>query len=72
MLSEMFDMFVQSFWETRWSASPEWSARSGLPLGVLLYLTDRQGVLQNLAVNRVLGGIVNASARRRSSSCWSR
>jgi D-methionine transport system permease protein len=32
----------------------------GLPLGVLLYLTDRDGVLRNLAVNRVMGGVVNA------------
>lgn len=62
MLSEMFDMFVQSFWETliMVGISGAVGALVGLPLGVLLYLTDRQGVLQNLAVNRVLGGIVNA------------
>lgn len=62
MLSEMFDMFVQSFWETliMVGISGVVGALVGLPLGVLLYLTDRQGVLQNLAVNRVLGGIVNA------------
>ena len=62
MLSEMFDMFVQSFWETliMVGISGVVGALVGLPLGVLLYLTDRQGVLQNLAVNRVLGGIFNA------------
>lgn len=32
----------------------------GIPLGVLLRLTDRQGVLENTLVNRVVGGIVNA------------
>ncbi len=32
----------------------------GLPLGVLLYLTDRDGMLQNIAVNCMLGSIVNA------------
>jgi D-methionine transport system permease protein len=32
----------------------------GIPLGVLLRLTDRQGVLENPLVNRVVGGIVNA------------
>lgn len=32
----------------------------GVPLGVLLYLTDRQGVLENVALNRVMGVIVNA------------
>ncbi|GAA5017728.1 methionine ABC transporter permease [Kitasatospora paranensis] len=31
----------------------------GLPLGVLLVLTDRGGLLQNLPFNRVLGAVVN-------------
>nr|WP_223182905.1 MULTISPECIES: methionine ABC transporter permease [unclassified Streptomyces] len=31
----------------------------GLPLGILLVLTDRGGLLQNLAVNKVVGAIVN-------------
>ncbi|MEV7120899.1 methionine ABC transporter permease [Kitasatospora griseola] len=31
----------------------------GLPLGLLLVLTDKGGLLQNVAVNRVLGVIVN-------------
>lgn len=32
----------------------------GLPLGLLLILTDRNGLLQNIAVNRVVGAVVNA------------
>jgi D-methionine transport system permease protein len=62
MLNEMFDMFVQSFWETlvMVGISGLVGALVGLPLGVLLYLTDRQGVLQNVAVNRVVGMVVNA------------
>jgi D-methionine transport system permease protein len=62
MLSDMFDMFVQSFWETliMVGISGAVGALIGLPLGALLYLTDRQGVLQHVAVNRVLGTIVNA------------
>src|SRR5580698_4272187 len=62
MLSEMFDMFVQSFWETlvMVGISGFIGAALGLPLGVLLYLTDRDGVLRNLGMNRVIGGIVNA------------
>ncbi len=32
----------------------------GLPLGLVLVLTDRNGLMQNLAVNRVIGAIVNA------------
>ncbi|MGV9648134.1 methionine ABC transporter permease [Streptomyces sp. NPDC003554] len=31
----------------------------GLPLGVLLVLTDRGGLLQNLAANKVIGQVVN-------------
>ncbi|MFC9796296.1 methionine ABC transporter permease [Streptomyces sp. NPDC127584] len=31
----------------------------GLPLGILLVLTDRGGLLQNLPVNKVVGAIVN-------------
>lgn len=33
----------------------------GIPLGVILILTDRGGILQNLAVNRVLGLLINAA-----------
>lgn len=33
----------------------------GIPLGVILILTDRGGILQNLAVNRVLGLAINAA-----------
>lgn len=62
MLSEMFDMFVQSFWETliMVGISGLVGAVVGLPLGVLLYLTDRQGVLQNVALNRTMGVVINA------------
>jgi D-methionine transport system permease protein len=62
MLTEMFDMFVQSFWETlvMVGISSVVGAFFGLPLGVLLYLTDRQGVLRHSGINRVVGAIVNA------------
>ncbi len=33
----------------------------GIPLGVILILTDRGGILQNLTVNRTLGLIINAA-----------
>lgn len=62
MLSEMFGMFVQSFWETlvMVGISGLIGAALGVPLGVVLYLTDRDGVLRNMGVNRALGGVVNA------------
>ena len=37
------------------------AAALGIPLGVILVLTDRGGILQNLGVNRVLGFVVNAT-----------
>ena len=37
------------------------AALLGVPLGVILILTDRGGILQNLGINRVLGLIVNAT-----------
>lgn len=33
----------------------------GVPLGVALIVTDKGGLLQNLAVNRVLGAVINAT-----------
>lgn len=37
------------------------AALLGIPLGVILILTDRGGILQSIALNRVLGLIVNAA-----------
>jgi D-methionine transport system permease protein len=58
----MLDLFAQSLWETftMVAISGVLGAVIGIPLGVLLRLTERNGVLQNVAVNRVIGGIVNA------------
>ena len=62
MFSEMLSMFVQSFWETliMVGISGGVGALVGLPLGVLLFLTDRGGVLQSVAANRAMGLTVNA------------
>ncbi len=62
MLTEMSGLFVQSFWETlvMVGISGLIGAAFGVPLGVALYLTDRDGVLQNLPVNRGMGIVVNA------------
>ncbi|WP_312018779.1 methionine ABC transporter permease [Streptomyces sp. I05A-00742] len=40
-----------------WSAV--WTIVGGLPLGILLYLTDRGGLLRNIVVNKVVGAVVN-------------
>ena len=58
----LIDLFVTSFWETlvMVGISGVVAALIGIPLGVLLRLTDRGGVLESLAFNRVAGLLVNA------------
>lgn len=58
----MLELFAGSLWETLLMVGISGVAGTviGLPLGVLLRLTDCGGVLQNAGVNRVLGAVVNA------------
>jgi len=62
MWSEMFDLFLTSFNETlvMVGISGVVGALFGIPLGVLLHLTDRGGVLAHPLFNRSIGVIVNA------------
>ncbi len=62
MFDEMFPMFLASFWETlvMVGISGVLGALVGLPLGVLLFLTERGGVLEHVAANRAMGLTVNA------------
>ncbi|KUJ66621.1 ABC transporter permease [Streptomyces albus subsp. albus] len=59
--SEMQPLLEQACWDTLYMVG--WSAliaiAGGLPLGVLLVLTDRGGLLQNALVNKVVGQVVN-------------
>ncbi|MEU1172425.1 methionine ABC transporter permease [Streptomyces microflavus] len=59
--SEMQPLLTQGTFDTLYMVL--WSAVvtvvGGLPLGVLLVLTDKGGLLQNTAVNKVIGVIVN-------------
>jgi D-methionine transport system permease protein len=48
----LLDLFISSAWETL--------VMVGLPLGVALRLTDRDGVLEHAIFNRVVGTAVNA------------
>ena len=58
----LLELFADSLWETLLMVgiSGVAGAAIGIPLGVLLRLTDQGGVLQNGAVNRVVGAVVNA------------
>lgn len=59
--SQMHPLLTQALGDTlrmvAWSTLV--SVAVGLPLGLLLVLTDRGGLLRNLLVNRVLGVVVN-------------
>ena len=62
MSSEMLDLFLSSFGETLMMVgiSGILGAVLGIPLGIALHLTGRDGVLPSLTFNRVAGLIVNA------------
>lgn len=64
MLSpELNALLLKSLWETIYmvAVSTIIATAAGIPLGVILVTTDRGGILQNLALNRILGWIVNAT-----------
>ncbi|WP_064572963.1 methionine ABC transporter permease [Cupriavidus gilardii] len=62
MWSELFDLFVTSLGETlvMVGISGVIGALLGVPLGVVLHLTDRGGPLAHPLFNRLIGVIVNA------------
>ena len=59
---QLLELFATSLWETlvMVAISGTAGAALGLPLGILLYLTQPGGVLAHPALNRVLGTTVNA------------
>lgn len=63
MLSpEMSALLVRSFWETCYMVlvSTLIATLIGIPLGVILTVTRRDHILPNVALNGVLGAVVNA------------
>ena len=62
MSPELLNLFQTSLLETLWmvGVSAALGTLLGLPIGVLLVVTDRQGLLEHLPFNRVLGVIANA------------
>ena len=59
---ELLALFLDSLWETLLMVgiAGVLGALIGIPLGVYLRLTDRGGVLEHSAANRVAGTLVNA------------
>lgn len=62
MSSALFDLFLNALWETvvMVAVSGGIGAMAGIPLGIVLYLTDRKGVAPLLTVNRATAVVVNA------------
>lgn len=62
MSSELIDLFISSFGETLMMVGIAGilGAVAGVPLGIALHLTERGGILPNLAFNRIAGLLVNA------------
>ncbi len=58
----LIDLFITSAWETLLMVglAGMMGAAIGVPLGVALRLTDRGGVIENAAFNRIVGTVVNA------------
>jgi len=63
MSSQLIALLFDGLWETlvMVGISGGVGALFGIPLGVILILTDRGGILQNVSVNRILGLVINAA-----------
>jgi len=63
MSTELLQLLLESFWETLGmvGAAAVIAALLGIPLGVLLVVTERGGLLPTVWLNRSLGTIVNAT-----------
>ncbi|MDZ4310817.1 MAG: methionine ABC transporter permease [Cypionkella sp.] len=62
MSQAMFELLLKGLWETTvmTGVSGALSFLFGLPLALVLVTTDRGGIFENLSINRILGGVVNA------------
>ena len=63
MSQEMLALLFKSLWETTYmvAVSGVISALVGIPLGIILVITDKGHILENAPINKVLGVIVNAT-----------
>lgn len=63
MSAEIIDLLWQSCMETFYmvAVSSLVAFAFGIPLGVLLTITDKHHIKENLPVNRVLGAVINAT-----------
>lgn len=57
----MLDIYLQSTWETFYMVivSTVLSAVFGIPLGIILVITEKGHILPNIFINKVVGALVN-------------
>jgi len=60
-MSNMLNLLITNTWQTVYMVAVSVSVATifGLPLGVLLFVTDKGQILENIILNKVLGLIVN-------------
>lgn len=63
MFNEILPLLTSSLWETCYmvAISSLLATLLGIPLGVILTVTDKGHILENKPINQVLGNIVNAT-----------
>ena len=63
MWNDLFSLLPEALWETAQmvGVSSLVALIAGVPLGVLLVVTDRGGITPNVVLNRVVGAVVNAT-----------
>lgn len=61
MSDQIVNLLIQGLWETLYmvAVSSVLAALFGIPLGVLLLITDKGHILENAAINKPIGVIVN-------------
>lgn len=62
MSSNLIPNLIQASWETVYMVgiSTLFAILIGLPLGVILVITDRKHILENIVFNQILGSVINA------------
>ena len=62
MLSEIMPLLTKALGETVYMVAVSMFIASlfGVPLGVLLYTTNKGQILENMTLNRIIGSVVNA------------
>lgn len=61
MSAQMIEILAKGIWETLYMtlAATVFAYLFGIPLGVILYITDKDGICKNRAVNFIVGVVVN-------------